>query len=268
MCKSSDLTCHYNLWDLILWASCSVGALKNGRSHGIRLIKRFIHFWCFDSQWRWNQKQAQSLQLPCAKKNNPHTLIPVGSQLVLISCQWTQGKCDSATKCSTAQVWINSSTWYPIITLESYGFMSTRDSELTMSSDGTKPGRGDLSLPWREGGGIGLLIQEHKALCPTLLNEWLEDSWVAWWSPCPKWWREKLLSTLQVLAMDQQPEADMPAMGILWRAAVVQSSMVEPPLVNTSAKLEAESRKQTLLTDTNIRKSVRGSTEKVNSCKD
>ena len=35
----------------------------------------------------------QSLQLADPKKNNPHTLVQVGSRLVIIPCTWNQDKC-------------------------------------------------------------------------------------------------------------------------------------------------------------------------------
>ena len=65
--------------------------------------------------------------------------------------------------------------------LVSPGSTSIKDSELAMTLGGTKPGKEDLSPPCREDAGNGWLsVEPLKSVCPTILTEWLEDSWVAW----------------------------------------------------------------------------------------
>ena len=60
-------------------------------------------------------------------------------------------------------------------------------------------------------------------------------------SPCSKQWREQLMSTLLVWAMDRYQEAHIPAMGILWRVAVMQTPVVEPLVkMVTHQSLKAE----------------------------
>ena len=47
-------------------------------------------FWW--SWWGWTQDYAESLQLLSPKMNSPHTLVQVGSKLVLTPFPWTLGK--------------------------------------------------------------------------------------------------------------------------------------------------------------------------------
>ena len=57
----------------------------------------------------------------------------------------------------------------------------------------------------------------------------------------------------------------MPIMGMLQRAAAVQTAMTEPPLVNITSSMAPESRNQTPeQTPAYVRKSVGGSTLKEN----
>ena len=53
-------------------------------------------------------------------------------------------------------------------------------------------------------------------------------------------------------------------MGMLQRVVVMQTPMVESPLANMTAILEPKSRKQTPITDPNIKKLLEGSTLKKN----
>ena len=63
--------------------------------------------------------------------------------------------CDQAMKHSANQMKVNSSTLYPITTLESLRLMPTTDSDLTMSSGGTQPAEEDPTPSCNKGGRIG-----------------------------------------------------------------------------------------------------------------
>ena len=83
------------------------------------------------------------------------------------------------------------------------------------------------------------MVQAPKALCPTVLIEWLEAS------PYAKLWREQLHSAPLLWAMDQHQEAHMAAMIILKWCVAVQTAMVDSPLLKVATMLEPKNRKQT-----------------------
>ena len=125
--------------------------------------------------------------------------------------------CDQATKHSANQVQVNSSIWHLITTPESPGLMSTTDSELTMSPGGALPGKGDLSLSYREGGWIGQLYQASKVLCPSIWMECLDDSLMNSMklSPTPTVGEAATWCTPS-MGHGPSPGGYMPAKSILW----------------------------------------------------
>ena len=126
---------------------------------------------------------------------------------------------------------------------------------------GAKSGKKDPP-PHGEGEGIRWLYQAPKAVCPTILLEWLEDSRLSSMRLPPT---QSSGGISLLWANDHQQDAQMPAIGMLQRDAVVQALMVEPLLVNMESSTAPESRKHTQ-EDTNMyRKSVGDSTLKENS---
>ena len=100
---------------------------------GIRVIQWCVQFWCL-----------KGIGEPGPEWNNPHTLVPRESGLMMTPYQWTQDKYGNKQQTGLqTRVWANSSMWYPITTPESLGLMPIADSESTMVSDGTKPGKED-----------------------------------------------------------------------------------------------------------------------------
>ena len=59
-----------------------------------------------------------------------------------------------------------------------------------------------------------------------------------------KWCKEQPVGTVLAWATDHHQEAYMSAKGILWRVMVLQTPVVEPPLVSMAPTWEPESRKQ------------------------
>ena len=124
--------------------------------------------------------------------------------------------------------------------------MPTTNSELTVSSDWSKPGTEDPSPPCREGWWIRWLCQAPKAVCPPYgWNGWRKADWVPEGSPSSKQWREQPLSVYHTWPNDHCQVAHMLAMGKLKRAAMVQTLTVEHLLLNTAFSMAPESRKHT-----------------------
>ena len=83
----------------------------------------------------------------------------------------SESLCNQATKYYACQVWVNSSNWYPIPTLESPGLTPTTDSESTLSLG--KQNLEEKTPP----------CQATKAVyITTLLNGWRTAGWITW---CP-----------------------------------------------------------------------------------
>ena len=135
-----------------------------------------------------------------------------------------------ATNHSADQVGVNSSTWYQITTLESQALMPIADSELTMSLDGTKPGKEDPSPPYREARGIRWLFPKPPKLYapPYRWDGWGTVDWVAEGSPYSRQWREQPLCAYLVWANDHHQVTHMPAMDKLQGIAMVHTPMAEP----------------------------------------
>ena len=95
-------------------------------------------------------------------------------------------------------------TWFKGNTQESPGLTLITDSELTMSSGGTQPGKEDPSQTCREGKGIGWLSADPPELYtpPYRWTDWETVEWVAWHSSYPKKWKEQPLSEVLVWATD------------------------------------------------------------------
>ena len=72
--------------------------------------------------------------------------------------------CDCATKYCADQLWVNSSTIDPTTIPESPGLMPISDSEWTVSSGGTKPGKVDPSPSCREGSLIRWLLSFQSCI--------------------------------------------------------------------------------------------------------
>ena len=96
-------------------------------------------------------------------------------------------------------------------------FHATTDSEPTVSSGGIKSGKEDPFQTWREGRGIRQLSVKPIKL---------------YTSPYSKQGREQQLSAFLVWASDHPQDAPVPAMGMLWRAVVVQTPMFDHPQWN------------------------------------
>ena len=109
--------------------------------------------------------------------------------------------------------------------------MLITDSESTVSSDGTKPGKEDPSPSCREGGGIGQLSAEPPRLYapPYRWDGWGTADLAAECSPPTQSSRGSSHSAYQVWMDDHHQVAHMPSMGKLKRVAKVQTLMVEPP---------------------------------------
>ena len=78
-------------------------------------------------------------------------------------------------------VWVNLSIWYPISPPESPQLILIKYSKFTISSGRTQAGKENPSAPCRKGRGIRWLCWASKAICPTILMEWLgTGEGVAW----------------------------------------------------------------------------------------
>ena len=147
--------------------------------------------------------------------------------------------CDWATRCSTDQVQVNPSTWYPIATQVSSSFLPTTDSELTMSSGGTKPGKEDSSPQWREGGGMESLCQAPKTLCPTIFLEWFGDSWLSSI-------RSPLLKTVDGASTWCNPDMGLrPSPGCIYACHKYAPKSCGYVNLKMASTMESEGRKQT-----------------------
>ena len=142
--------------------------------NSIRLLHRSVQFWCLE----WiNEDGVQSLfEVSNSLIQKGIILTPWFQEngLMMTPCQWTQDKCGSGQQ-----------TWYPITTPESPGLTPITESELTASSDGTKPGKEDSFPSGREGRGIRWLSMEAPRLhAPP--NGWSTAEWVAEGPPYPR----------------------------------------------------------------------------------
>ena len=131
---------------------------------------------------------------------------------------------------SADQVWVNSSTWYPIITQESPSLKPTTGSELTMFSDGTKPRTEDPSPPCREGWGIEWLSAKPQSYMPHHIGGMAGGNGLSS-RRLPLLKAVEGAATLCISGVGWWPSsvAHIPAMGKLQRVAMVQTPMVEPP---------------------------------------
>ena len=154
--------------------------------------------------------------------------------------------CKWATNCSTDQVQVNSSTWYPITSPESPGWTPTTDSEFTVSLHRAKPGKKTSPCHVWKKGALGDSAQSPKLYAPPYCwNHWWTANWVAEASPYSKQWRKQSFRAFLAWANDHHQDGHIPAMGMLQRPSVIQTQTVDPPLVTTASSMAPESRKNT-----------------------
>ena len=127
------------------------------------------------------------------------------------------------------QVWVNSSTWQPITTLESPSIMPTTDTELIVSLGGTKPGRKDPPELCMKGGGVGWYCQAPRDVYPFLSHKWLGDSCYSSRMHCQHnaVGLQQLLGALLARAKNHHHDTHFPAMAMLWRFTQVQMQIDE-----------------------------------------
>ena len=153
-------------------------------------------------------------------------------------CEWT-------TNCSVDQVWVNSSTWYPIITPESPGLMPTTDSEWAASSGRSKPGKKTLPCHVRNvkelGDSLGssqtCLPQHIVGIAGGQLTEWHKGPLLS-----SRGSSYSVHSWHGPMAINRM---HMSIIGMLIKTAVVQTKMVDWPLVNMASRMAPENRKHT-----------------------
>ena len=146
---------------------------------------------------------------------------------------------------SVDQMQVNSSVQCPVTTPESPSLIPITYSELTVSLDGAKPGKEDPSPPCREGRGIGWLSAKPPQLHapPYSWNGWRTADWVGEGSPYSKQLRVHPIGAFLVCANEHHQATHMPTMDKFQKAAMLQTPMVEPPLLNMASSMVPESRK-------------------------
>ena len=139
---------------------------------------------CLDgNQWGWNTDHLQKLSLPGQERNNPHILVQAGSGLVMAPCLWTR-----------INIWLSNKTLHwpgvnrliNLIPNNHTGITrlhAHHGCQVDCVIGWTQTWKEDPSLPWREGVALGD-CWAPKAICPTILLEWLKDSWAVKCYPC------------------------------------------------------------------------------------
>ena len=95
--------------------------------------------------------------------------------------------------------------------------------------------------------GLASSLPSPKVVCPTILLEWLEDSFLSIIRLFPylEHGKEQWLSAFFTWANNYHQDAQMSVMHMLQKAAVVLIPMFESLLVNTASSMVSESRKHT-----------------------
>ena len=188
--------------------------------------------WVTSGYWTWDLSHDSPLLYQLSYLSYVDTLLVKPRQ-----------RCDWARKDSANLVWVNSLTWCPITTWESLSLIPTKDSEWTLQSGGTLPGK---DSPYLVGKAevLGDSAEPPKQYAPSYWwNAWGTAEWVVWKLP--------LIEVVERAATQCSWQANGPWIITkrhiclphvysegLWCCKLLCMS----PLVNTTARWEIESK--------------------------